>query len=230
MFARYPSLQCRPTFRAESLELRLLLATVTGFKFHDQNANGVRDRPFPSIALEPGLAGWTIYRDTNNNSVLDAGEASGVTDASGAYSLSFAVLATTQFPAIVTIREVPQAGWRPTNPDTGATTVVFTSNNQTRTADFMNTQRPQVSGTVWNDANANGRVDHGDVVASGWTVFADDDDDGTLDSLEVSTVSDANGDYVLNPPGSTRIRQVPRGSWRTTFPAAASYNLTLASA
>ena len=156
------------SYVAEPLEPRLLLATVSGFKYHDQNANGVRDGGF--LFPDPGLSGWTIYRDTNSNGQLDSGEASDVTSATGAYSLSFTVIAAPLMPAIVTIREVPQAGWRPTNPDTGSALVVFTSNGQTRTADFLNTPRPQVSGTVYDDANGNGRFDHGDSPAAGWTV------------------------------------------------------------
>ena len=39
-------------------------------KFHDLNADGVKD------AGEPGLAGWTInaYADANSNGILDVGE------------------------------------------------------------------------------------------------------------------------------------------------------------
>ena len=37
---------------------------------------------------EPGLPGWTIFLDTNDNAMLDPGELSAVTDATGAYTIS----------------------------------------------------------------------------------------------------------------------------------------------
>lgn len=43
---------------------------IHGNKFHDLNTNGLRDDG------EPGLEGWTIYLDLNNNNALDAGEPS----------------------------------------------------------------------------------------------------------------------------------------------------------
>src|SRR5262249_4334757 len=46
------------------------LGTVTGTKFNDLDGDGVRD---PG---EPGLQGWTIYVDLNNNGTLDGGEPS----------------------------------------------------------------------------------------------------------------------------------------------------------
>jgi hypothetical protein len=36
-------------------------ATKSGIKFHDLNANGVKDEG------EPGLAGWTIYVDYDDD-------------------------------------------------------------------------------------------------------------------------------------------------------------------
>lgn len=40
-------------------------ATVSGVKFQDFNGNGTRD------AGEPGLSGWTVYQDVNNDGRLD---------------------------------------------------------------------------------------------------------------------------------------------------------------
>src|SRR4029079_13303309 len=52
-------------------------ATKSGTKFNDLNANGAKD------AGEPGLPGWTIYVDYNDNSSLDANEPRAVTSADG---------------------------------------------------------------------------------------------------------------------------------------------------
>ena len=51
------------------------LGQIHGLKFHDRNRDGVQAQD----GSEPGLAGWTIYLDTNNNGALDTGEPSTVT-------------------------------------------------------------------------------------------------------------------------------------------------------
>jgi len=56
--------------------------TATGTKFHDLNANGVED------AGEPGLAGFRIWADYDNDGVRDAGEPFDDTDANGDYSIA----------------------------------------------------------------------------------------------------------------------------------------------
>ena len=55
---------------------------VTGKKWHDLNANGVKD------AGEPVVKDWWIYLDTNRDGDHDSGEPAAKTDASGNYSIS----------------------------------------------------------------------------------------------------------------------------------------------
>lgn len=106
--------------RSETLEPRLLLATVSGVKFHDLDSDGVRD---PG---EPGLGAWTIYQDVNNNDLFDGADRSDVTDATtGAYTIEL-------FPIIfgpqqARIREVLRPGWRQTSPAGGEHTFVYSS-------------------------------------------------------------------------------------------------------
>ncbi|MGB7329602.1 MAG: SdrD B-like domain-containing protein [Rubripirellula sp.] len=67
---------------------------------------------------------------------------------------------------------------------------------------------PSIIGTVWDDANQNGRRDIGESGHSGAIVFADLDDDGVRDAGEPFTVSlsddvsttdiDESGQYVIN--------------------------------
>ena len=71
--------------------------TVSGVKFNDLDGDGVRD---PG---EPGLAGWTVYADLNNNRALDAGEPSAMTGADGAYALTLPS-------GSYNLREVPRPG------------------------------------------------------------------------------------------------------------------------
>jgi hypothetical protein len=55
--------------------------TVQGTKFNDLNGNGKRD------SGEPGLAGWRIWADYDDDGVRDTGEPYDDTDSSGHYSL-----------------------------------------------------------------------------------------------------------------------------------------------
>lgn len=88
--------------RCETLETRTLLTgTLAGGKWNDLNANGVWDNG------EPGLEGWTIYVDENQNGQFDAGELSAVSGADGSCSIGN-VPAGSQL-----VGEVPQPGWKP---------------------------------------------------------------------------------------------------------------------
>ena len=53
-----------------------------GTKFHDLNGNGKRD------SGEPGLAGWRIWADYDNDGVRDSGEPYDDTDSNGAYTIT----------------------------------------------------------------------------------------------------------------------------------------------
>ncbi len=82
---------------------------IYGVKYDDLNGDGQRDED------EPGLPGWTIFIDTNNNGDLDPGERSTVTDSEGRYS--FVNLDLNQTYKLV---EIPQAFWQPVAPVGGA--------------------------------------------------------------------------------------------------------------
>ncbi|MEZ6101666.1 MAG: putative Ig domain-containing protein [Pirellulaceae bacterium] len=60
----------------------------------------------------PGLQGWTIYIDENNNSRLDSHERAVTTDANGDYEFDGLL------PGQYVIREQPQSGWLQTFPGT----------------------------------------------------------------------------------------------------------------
>lgn len=67
-------------------------ATTSGMKFHDLDADGVKD------VDEPGLAGWTIYIDYNDNGQKDVGEPFAITSSAaatlGGYTISGIVAGT----------------------------------------------------------------------------------------------------------------------------------------
>src|SRR5262249_55713094 len=92
-------------------------ATIRGLKFLDRDGDGTRDED------EPGLAGWTIFLDQNQNGALDLGELSTTTASDGTYE--FAGLT----PGTYFVAEVPQEGWVQTYP-TDATYAVSLSSGE----------------------------------------------------------------------------------------------------
>jgi type VI secretion system secreted protein VgrG len=81
---------------------------VTGLKFNDLDGDGMQD------AGDPGLQGWTIYVDYNNDGMFQpAIEPSAVTNADGTYT----ILGVD--PGIWRVREITQVGWINTFPTTG---------------------------------------------------------------------------------------------------------------
>ncbi|MFM8007440.1 MAG: SdrD B-like domain-containing protein, partial [Dolichospermum sp.] len=100
-------------------------AEIRGMKWHDIDGNGVKD------AGETGLAGWTIYLDTNTNGQLDNGEISTITDTNGNYQF------TNLRPGIYTIAEVQQTGWKQTFPGVNITTTAAEIPLYTPTLDII---------------------------------------------------------------------------------------------
>ncbi|MEQ9482536.1 S8 family serine peptidase [Coleofasciculus sp. F4-SAH-05] len=80
------------------------LGEIHGSKWNDIDGDGIWD------ANEPGLSNWTIYLDQNQNSQLDAGEVSTITDINGNYSFTGLTADT------YTVAEVLLPGWQQTVP------------------------------------------------------------------------------------------------------------------
>lgn len=81
----------------------------------------------------------------------------------------------------------------------------------------------EISGTVINDANKNGVEDAGESGLQGWTVFLDQNANGIFDSGEVSTTTDADGNYTFTnlAPDTYIVAQVVQNGWQRTFPTIA---------
>ncbi|MEB3218005.1 MAG: S8 family serine peptidase, partial [Nostocales cyanobacterium 94392] len=82
--------------------------SISGTKWNDLDGDGVRD------SGEPGLQGWTIYLDQNQNGQLDNGETSTTTNANGNYSFTGLAAGTYH------VAEVLQSGWEQTYPGNGS--------------------------------------------------------------------------------------------------------------
>ena len=131
---------------------------IHGRKWDDLDGNRSRD------IGEPGLAGWTIYLDGDQDGQLNAGEAFVTTDANGDYSFAGLVAGT------YTVAEVLQDGWIQTYPTPippGAHSVAVNAGQVVEDIDFGNRQlrsaQPDVPDLV--AASDTGMSDNDDVTS-----------------------------------------------------------------
>ncbi|HEX4797524.1 MAG TPA: SdrD B-like domain-containing protein [Humisphaera sp.] len=197
-------------------------ADVEGFAYNDANSNGKRDTG------EAPLRYWQVYADTNHDGVFEYGEPTTYTDYNGYYKLKGLT------PGSQRIYEVRQNGWRRTQPSgdwplgyyalTVAGGHLYSNNN------FGNTTLALVSGTVYSDANQNGKRDSTDHAASGWVVYVDSNNNGKLDSTEKRVTTGAAGTYSFTlTAGTYHIRAVPQTGRRFTNPTTGLYTVSLVS-
>lgn len=92
--------------------------------------------------------------------------------------------------------------------------------------------RNEIRGTIFLDVNGNASFDGGENGIAGWTVYLDLDNDRVLDPGEPSTVTAANGTYLLRGvfgTGTFNVRAVIQPTFKQTFPlSSAAQSVTLA--
>ena len=189
-------------------------SSIQGSKWNDLDEDGVWDNN------EPGLEGWTIYFDDNNNGELDSGERSVVTDADGNYRFNSVT------PGTYTVAEVLQPGWTQTYPSSGTYTLEVEEDEAIENIDFGNvlSSPGSIEGVKWNDLDEDGVRDNNEPGLEGWTIYLDANNNGELDSGEQSTVTDANGEYSFANllPGPYTVAEVQQAGWFQTYPAVGS--------
>lgn len=203
----------------EGLETRqLLTGDIAGTVFDDANQNGVMD---PG---ENGLAGWTMFVDRNSNGTLDAGEPSQVTNVDGDY------LFTGLPNGVNRLFEIPQGGYAPIPGHNTYQNVTVLDQTEVR-AEFPNSiaQVGSIDGVVWNDLNGDGLQGPTESGLSGWTVFLDDNNNGTRDATEPMTLTDAAGYYAFPgvSTGDHRVREVLQTGWSLTDGHDVAYTTTV---
>jgi hypothetical protein len=79
-----------------------------------------------------------------------------------------------------------------------------------------------ISGMIFNDLNGNGAQDPGDTGVAGQTVYIDSNSSGAPDPGEVSTLTDAAGQFLFPAltPGPYLVRVASAAGWAQTAPAA----------
>ncbi|MCA9166756.1 MAG: VCBS repeat-containing protein [Planctomycetales bacterium] len=107
---------------------------IEGTKFHDQDCQGDRD------ASEPGLPGFTIYVDLNDDGVLNPGEPFAITDADGNYTIDNLA------PGTYSVREMVPDDYALSYPVTGRYVITIGQSNQLISnldfGNFMHTPLP----------------------------------------------------------------------------------------
>jgi uncharacterized protein (DUF2141 family) len=200
--------------------------SITGTVFNDANGNGVQD------SGELGIAGVTVFIDPYNTGVFTSGDLETTTNASGVYSFTGLAAGT------YVVRQILPSGDKQTLPTLGYGNHVTLATNQAATGANFGDEATSVvtspllgtiSGTVFNDANGNGKLDSGEVGIAGVTVYIDLTNAGSFKVGDIETTTDASGDYSFSglPAGTYVIRQIlPSGDKQTAPSGANSITLT----
>ena len=181
------------------------LGSIAGIKYNDLNGNGQLE---PG---EPGLPNFTLYLDANNNSRRDEGEARFITDGDGSYF--FRDIPSGEY----FLREEQQLGFVQTTEDRY---IVLNGENFTN-VNFGNTStRGSISGTKFNDLNANGQREPGEPGLGNFTIYLDSNNNDILEPGEQSTVTDSEGNYAFNdlPSSIFVVREVEQFGFSQTTP------------
>jgi serine-aspartate repeat-containing protein C/D/E len=90
-----------------------------------------------------------------------------------------------------------------------------------------NFQVGSISGTKYNDLNANGRPDGGDFPLPNWQLYLDLNNNNRLDTNEPSSITNGQGNYIFAnlPAGTYQVREVQQPNFRQTTPNPAPINI-----
>jgi len=185
----------------------VLTGTITGTKFLDANANGVRD------AGEPGLPGVTITRTASTNDPTGT-NLSVVTDADGNFTFAAVPFGT------FTLTETVPAGFAQTAPPPPGsifTTINFTERSSSGNLFGNRALAGMVSGVKFNDANGNRVRDSDEEGLPGVTIRITDASNAVR-----STSTDASGSFSFTGlvPGTYLVSEIVPIGFAQTAPAA----------
>ncbi len=183
--------------------------SLAGHVFNDANSNG-------SSVGDNGLGGVTVFADANHNGLLDSGEASAVSNASGDFTLSVG-------PGSVTVVAITPTNFIATTPTTVSTTVAV--GGSASVAFGFHQVSPTFTGIAFSDNNGNGTREASEAGVAGIFHYLDLDGDNRPDVGEPSAISAADGSYTLNFPGSGTytIRQAVPPGFTQTSPVGGEY-------
>ncbi|NUQ65126.1 MAG: hypothetical protein HUU20_21895, partial [Pirellulales bacterium] len=206
------------------------LTDLSGYKWDDRNRDGVWD------AGEPGLNGWTIYLDLDNDNQLSPAEPSFVTRSDGEHdgAFWFADLPAGRY----TVREVLQNGWKQSYPAEAVPpayehlVTIDPAGGVRAHGAWQNRQPPNfgnyltdLSGYKWDDRNRDGIWDAGEPGLNGWTIYLDTDGNDKLGPTEPSFITRFDGVhdgafwFADLPAGPYSVREILKEGWKQSYPA-----------
>ena len=185
-------------------------ATISGLKFHDVDADGVRD------VGEEGLEGWTIQLWKDGTCVQTT-----TTGSAGDYI--FTVTEAGHYK----VTEVLEPGWKQTAPAGGYYEFDVALGGVITGIDFGNIKLGSISGAKFYDANVNGVWDSGEPPIAGWKVHLT----GTNilgEPIDDYAFTGADGEFIFKDllPGTYTVEEVfPSGTWVSTTATLFSHDL-----
>ncbi len=81
----------------------------------------------------------------------------------------------------------------------------------------------RIYGKKWHDLNDNGQMDGGEPALSGWTIFLDENYNGEIDSNDIVTTTDIQGNYEFTDMESDKyyhVSEEDQDGWINTYPGA----------
>ncbi|MBI4128340.1 MAG: hypothetical protein HY459_04735, partial [Parcubacteria group bacterium] len=183
------------------------LGAIHGMKFHDFDADGVKD------AGEPGLNGWTIeLRDLQGN-ILETQVTHTEGEESGWYW--FMDLR----PGTYVVREVLQVPWIQSLPGVAQNyqyvVTIDESGQVFEPKDFGNFKLGEIHGRKFEDLDGDGRRDRGEPGLPGWTIQLWQNNQ-VVDTTETNQA----GEYWFMEltPGAYTVVEILQGDWIQTAP------------
>lgn len=175
------------------------MPVISGVKYEDLNANGVRD---PG---DPGLAGWTIELFYEGKFVEST-----TTAANGSYSFQLNADTLPIGEGTYTLQEVPQSGWTQSEAP-GPVVVHFGAGDTTFGGnDFGNWRPATISGHKFDDSDVDGAWGPLDAPLANWTI--------DLSNGE-QRLTGAGGEYSFSvKPGAYTVGEELKSGWRQTAP------------
>jgi uncharacterized protein (DUF2141 family) len=203
----------------------LINGAIGGVIWNDFDLDGIRATdPDTGAFTEPGLEGWTVFLDFNNDGEISDGEPTAITDSVGAYA--FTGLTTGDYE----VTEVLPAGWNVSPTYDVRQTVSVTGGSLSTAGDFANfsASNGSISGIIWNDFN-NDQIRTTDPGLPGWTVFLDLNANGAMDALEPTAFTDSNGAYRFDDiqAGDYDVIELLPSGWETSATFSDNYTVTV---
>ncbi len=87
----------------------------------------------------------------------------------------------------------------------------------------------EIRGSKWNDRDSDGEWDDGEPSLRGWTIYLDENRNSRLDTGEIRTTTNQDGNYVFTnlTPGDYTVAEQPQTGWEQTHPPAGVHDVNL---